>query len=89
MSSTGKMVLFFIGATVFNVVLMIVLAAIFVLAILRLLGGNPNVAMPLMIVGLIAAMVLTFLIYGKVMKWVTVKYDLQKHIPQLFRGRKK
>jgi hypothetical protein len=89
MSSTGKMVLFFVGATVFNVVLMIGLAAIFVLAILRVFGGNPNVAMPLMVVGLIAAMVLTFLIYGKVMKWVTVKFDLQKHIPQLFKGRKK
>jgi hypothetical protein len=34
-------------------------------------------------------MVLTFLIYGRVMKWITVKYDLQKHIPQLFKGRKK
>ena len=89
MSSTGKMVLFFVGATVFNVVLMIGLAVVFVLAILSVLGGNPNVAMPLMVVGLIAAMVLTFLIYGRVMKWVTVKYDLQKHIPQLFKGRKK
>ena len=89
MSSTGKMLLFFVGATVFNVVLMIALAVIFVLVILRTVGGNPNVAMPLMIVGLIAAMVLTFLIYGRVMKWVTVKYDLQKHIPQLFKGRKK
>lgn len=91
MSSTGKMVLFFVGATVFNVVLMIGLAALFGGLILVILGAhaNPNVAMPLIVVGLIAAMVLTFLIYGRVMKWVTVKCDLQKHIPELFKGRKK
>lgn len=89
MSSTGKMVLFFVAATLFNIVLMIGIALIFLLGIWRALGGSPGVAMPLSIVGLIAAMVLTFLIYGKVMKWVTVKYDLQKHIPQLFKGRKK
>jgi|GEM_PF-3309761 len=89
MSSTGKMVLFFLSATVFNIVLMVGLAIVFLLGIWRVLGGNPGIAMPLSIVGLIAAMVLTFLIYGRVMKWVTIKYDLQKHIPQLFKGRKK
>ena len=89
MSSSGKMVLFFLGATVFNVVLMIGLALVFIIVIWRALGGSPNVAMPLSIVGLIGAMVLTFVIYGKAMKWVTVKFDLQKHLPQLFKGRKK
>jgi membrane protein YdbS with pleckstrin-like domain len=89
MSSSGKMVLFFVVATVFNVVLMIGMGGIFVVAILRIFGANPNLAWPLALVGLIAAMVLTFVIYGKVMRWVTVKFDLQKHIPQLFKGRKK
>ena len=89
MSSTGKMVLFFLTATVFNILLMVGLAIVFLLGIWRILGANPGVAMPLSIVGLIAAMVLTFLIYGRAMKWVTIKYDLQKHIPQLFKGRKK
>jgi Na+-translocating ferredoxin:NAD+ oxidoreductase RnfA subunit len=83
------MVLFFVAATIFNIVLMIGLGLAFVMGIARIVGNNPGVVMPLAIVGLIAAMVLTFLIYGKVMKWVTVKYDLQKHIPQLFKGRKK
>jgi hypothetical protein len=89
MSSSGKMVLFFVGATVFNVVLMIGLAAGFGALILLTVGSNGTIAMPLFFVGLIAAMVLTFVIYGKMMKWVTVKFDLQKHIPQLFKGRKK
>jgi len=89
MSSTGKLILFFLAATIFNILLMMGLAIVFLLLIWRILGGSPGVALPVSIVGLIAAMVLTFLIYGKVMKWVTVKYDLQKHIPQLFKGRKK
>ena len=89
MSSTGKLIVFFLAATVFNILLMMGLAIVFLLLIWRLLGGSPSVALPVSIVGLIAAMVLTFLIYGRVMKWVTVKYDLQKHIPQLFKGRKK
>ncbi len=89
MSSTGKMVLFFLAATLFNIVLMIGLGLGFFVGVVRIAGSNPGIAIPLTIVGLIAAMVLTFLIYGKVMKWVTVKYDLQKHIPQLFKGRKK
>jgi hypothetical protein len=91
MSSSGRMVLFFLGATVFNIVLMVGLAILFGLAILLIAGpnSNPNIVFPLIILGLIASMVLTFLIYGKVMKWVTVKFELQKHIPQLFKGKKK
>jgi len=39
-------------------------------------------------VGFLASIVLTFLIYGWVMKKVTVKWQLEKHIPQLFRRKK-
>jgi len=91
MSSNGKMVLFFIGATVFNILLMIVLIAIFIVGIGFALGSNPNatVFQILVFVAFIGSIVLTFLIYGKVMKWVTVKWQLEKNIPQLFKGKKK
>jgi hypothetical protein len=39
-------------------------------------------------VGFLASIVLTFLIYGWVMKKVTVKWQLEKHIPQLFRKKR-
>ena len=91
MSSNGKMVLFFIGATVFNILLMIVMIAIFIVGIGFALGSNPNATafQILVFVAFIGSIVLTFLIYGKVMKWVTVKWQLEKNIPQLFKGKKK
>jgi hypothetical protein len=90
MSSTGRMVLFFIGATVFNIALMVGLIAIFIIAIGLILGGNrsPVLFQALLFAGFVASIVLTFLIYGKVMKWVTVKFKLEKNIPQLFRKKK-
>jgi hypothetical protein len=91
MSSNGKMVLFFIGATLFNILLMIVLIAVFIVAIGLALGANPNPTtfQILVFVGFVASIVLTFLAYGKVMKWVTVKFQLEKNIPQLFKAKKK
>ena len=91
MSSNAKMVLFFVGATVFNILLMAIFVVGFILLIGVSLGSNPNPTtfQILIFVGFIAAIVLTFLIYGKAMKWVTVKFQLEKHIPQLFKGKKK
>ncbi len=90
MSSNGKMVLFFVGATVFNIALMIVFIVLFILLIGLALGKNPNPTtfQILVFVGFIASIVLTFLVYGKVMKWVTVKWQLEKNIPQLFKKKK-
>jgi hypothetical protein len=85
------MVLFFIGATIFNILLMIAFIAIFIVLIGLLLGSSPNqnLFMILVFVGFIASIVLTFLLYGRAMKWVTVKWQLEKNIPQLFKGKKK
>jgi hypothetical protein len=90
MSSTGKMALFFIGATMFNIALMVALIAVFVIAIGFILGGSrsPILFQVLLFAGFIASIVLTFLIYGKVMKWVTVKFNLEKNLPQLFRKKR-
>ncbi len=91
MSSNGKMVLFFVGATVFNILLMIVFIGIFIVLITLALGANPNPTLfqILVFVAFVASIVLTFLSYGRVMKWITVKWQLEKNIPQLFKGKKK
>jgi hypothetical protein len=85
-----KLALFLLGATVFNIVLMFVfIIAIFLIAS-RLMGDNPNpvVFQIVLFVGFIASIVLTFLIYGKVMKWLQAKYNLEQHFPQLFKKKK-
>ncbi len=90
MSSTTKMILFFLAATVFNIGLMIVFIAVIIVALGLILGANPNpvVFQIVLFVGFLASIVLTFLIYGWVMKKVTVKWQLEKHIPQLFRKKR-
>ncbi len=91
MTSTSKMVLFFIGATVFNLLLMAVFIIVFILLIGLALGANanPTTFQILIFAGFIVSIVLTFFVYGKAMKWVTVKFQLEKHIPQLFKGKKR
>jgi hypothetical protein len=84
------MILFFLAATVFNIGLMIVFIAVIIVALGLILGANPNpvVFQIVLFVGFLASIVLTFLIYGWVMKKVTVKWQLEKHIPQLFRKKR-
>lgn len=90
MNKNLKLGLFLLGATLFNIVLMFVfIIAIFVVAS-RLMGDNPNavVFQIVLFVGFIGSIVLTFLIYGKVMKWLQAKYNLEQHFPQLFKKKK-
>jgi hypothetical protein len=85
-----KLALFLLGATVFNIVLMFVFIIAIFLVASRLMGDNPNpvVFQIVLLVGFIGSIVLTFLIYGKVMKWLQAKYNLEQHFPQLFKKRK-
>jgi hypothetical protein len=87
MSSGSKMVLFFLAATVFNLAVMAVLIAIFFL--LAALIPIDAVRIGLIFIGLISSIVLTFMIYAWVMKKVSARLQLEKHIPQLFRRKRK
>jgi Na+-driven multidrug efflux pump len=87
MTSGSKMVLFFLAATVFNLVVMAILVVIFV--ILARLVPVQGLSIAILFIGLIASIVLTFMIYAWVMKKVTARFQLEKHIPQLFKGKKR
>jgi len=86
-TSNTKLVLFFLGATVFNILLMAVLVIAF--WVVAALIPVPNLRVIILFVGFIGSIVLTFLAYGAIMKWATVRFNLEKHIPQLFKNRKK
>lgn len=90
MNKNLKLALFLIGATLFNIVLMFVFIIVIVIVAGRLMGDNPNavVFQIVLFVGFIGSIVLTFLIYGKVMKWLQAKYNLEQHFPQLFRKKR-
>ena len=91
MSSNAKMVLFFVGATLFNIVLMAVLVVAFLVGIGFALGPNPNQTtfQVLLFASFIAAIVITFWLYGVVMRKVTARFKLETQIPQLFKGKDK
>jgi hypothetical protein len=86
-TSNSKMVLFFLAATAFNILLMALLVIIF--WVVAALVPIPNLRIVILFVGFIGSIVLTFLAYGAVMKWATARFNLEKHIPQLFKNRKK
>jgi membrane protein implicated in regulation of membrane protease activity len=89
-NTTSKTVLFLIGATVFNILLMVIFVAAFIVLAGLILGSNasPVVFQIIIFVGFIASIVLTFLIYGWVMKRLQAKYNLEKHLPQLFKKKR-
>ena len=87
MTSNTKLVLFFLAATVFNIVLMALLVIAF--WVVAAVVPVPNLRLIILFVGFIGSIVLTFLAYGAIMKWATVRFSLEKHIPQLFKSRKK
>ncbi len=90
MNKNLKLVLFLLGATLFNIVLMFIFIIAIFLIVGRLMGNNPNpvVFQIVLFVGFIGSIVLTFFIYGKVMKWLQAKYNLEQHFPQLFKKKK-
>ncbi len=87
MTSNSKMALFFLAATVFNILLMALLVILF--WIVAAVVPVPNLRIVILFVGFIGSIVLTFLAYGAVMKWATKRFELEKHIPQLFKGKKR
>ena len=91
MKPNAKMVLFFVGATLFNILLMAVLVVGFIWLIAKAVGssGNQNLFTILMFASFIASIVITFWLYGVIMKKVTVRFKLETQIPQLFKTRKK
>jgi uncharacterized membrane protein YedE/YeeE len=82
-----KLGLFLVGATLFNIVLLFLFVIVILVVASRFMGENPNpvVFQAVLFVGFIASVVVTFLIYGKLMKWLQAKYNLEQHFPQLFR----
>lgn len=87
-------VLFVIGGTIVNVILMVLfifgmLAA--VSGVLRTLGYEPGstIYIPFLIAAIFGGMVLAFITYSRIMKFVQKKFDLEKYLEPLFKKKKK
>jgi len=90
MNKKVNTVLFLLGATVFNLLIMFILIALFLVLISAVFRDslNPNVFSILMIVVFIGSIAASFFIYGRVVKWLSRKIEMEKYFLPLFRRKK-
>ncbi len=90
MNKKVNTVLFLLGATVFNLLIMFILIVVFLVLISAIFKGslNPNVLSILMIIVFIGSIAVSFFIYGRVVKWLSRKIDMEKYFLPLFRRKK-
>ena len=90
MNKKVNTVLFLLGATVFNLLIMFILIVLFLVLISAVFRDslNPNVLSILMIVVFVGSIAASFFIYGRVVKWLSRKIDMEKYFFPLFRRKK-
>jgi hypothetical protein len=90
MNKKVNTVLFLLGATVFNLLIMFLLIVLFLVLISAVFRDslNPNVLSILMIVVFVGSIAASFFIYGRVVKWLSRKIDMEKYFLPLFRRKK-
>jgi hypothetical protein len=83
-------VLFLLGATAFNVILWFLLSALLVVGIVAIFRDSigPNLLPVLVIVIFIGSMAASFVIYGRLIKWLQRKIDMEKYFLPLFRRKR-
>ena len=86
MTKRANTILFLLGATVLNVVLMVVIFGIFLVLDLWLLAGriDPNNNIYVLLFCVFATMGLTFFLYHRIVKWATKKWELEDKLGPLF-----
>ena len=90
MNKTANLIIFFIVAFVFNIVVFLVFIVAILFLVQLIMGPNPNetVYLALMFLAFLVSIVATFLIYSWLMKKAATRFNLEKHIPQLFKRKK-
>jgi hypothetical protein len=90
MNKKVNTVLFLLGATVFNLLIMFLLIVLFLVLISAIFRDslNPNVLSILMILVFVGSIAAAFFIYGRVVKWLSRKIDMEKYFLPLFRRKK-
>ena len=84
-------VLFFIAATIANIIIMLFLSGLLLFIFARFLAPllPPLVNQLLLVCILIGSVVLTYFIYHKVMRLLLRKYDFEKYFSPLIKRNKK
>lgn len=91
MNKKTNTALFILGATVANILVMIILIIIGFAIISALLphNSNPQVASILFLVVFLAAIAGSFFIYHKVIQFVSKRVDMEKYFHPIFRPKRR
>lgn len=90
MNKRTNTVLFLIGATVFNLLVMFALIVISLVVISALFRGrlSPNLMSVLMVVIFIGSIAASFLIYSRLVKWLSRKVDMERYFMPIFKRKR-
>ena len=90
MNKRTNTVLFLVGATVFNLLVMFALIVISLVLISAIFRDrlSPNLMSILMVVIFIGSIAASFLIYSRVIKWLSRKVDMEKYFMPIFKKRR-
>lgn len=83
-------VLFILGATVFNILVMIVVFFILMVLFARFLAPSlsPGANQIILLLLFVASVAGTYVLYHRLMRWATAKYNLEAYMAPIF-GKKK
>jgi uncharacterized SAM-binding protein YcdF (DUF218 family) len=85
-------VLFIIGATIANIIVMMVIFLVLFVVFGRFLAPHipANIGVYILMVLFVLSIVATYFIYHRVVRWLASKYDLENYFGPIFprRGRK-
>jgi hypothetical protein len=82
--------LFILGATVFNLIVMalLILLGLFLISLLPLQQASAGLSTVLMILVFFGSIVVSFLLYHKLVKYLSTKIDMDKYFHPIFRKKK-
>ncbi len=91
MNKKANTLLFVLGATIANVIVMMVIFLVLFVLFGRFVAPHlsPQMNQIIMLVLFIAAIVLTYVIYHRAVKYLTTKIDMDKYFDPIFRPRKR
>jgi uncharacterized SAM-binding protein YcdF (DUF218 family) len=86
MNKRVNTVLFILGATVGNIIIMMVIFLLLFVLFGRFLAPQipPNIGVYVLMVLFIVSIVATYFIYHRVVKWLSNTYDLEKYFGPIF-----
>jgi hypothetical protein len=90
MTKKANTILFMIGATILNVVMMVGIFIVLFLLYGYLIAGSlsPEANQIIMVVLFFGSIGLTYFLYHRIIKWISNKWNLDDHLEPIFRRKR-